>query len=223
MAESARSVVILCQGHQLADALASGLRSRDWRPQVAEVGAAPLYGERQPTLLVEDDVGRLPDAAVRTAVALAAAEHRLVIAVAGRVALADLVRVVAAGATAVNADQPYRCILAAVRETLKAGPLTWPQRERLLAALRQRAEEGERFRALTPGECAVMAGLAAGHSAESLAATRTVALATVRSQIAAVLRKLSVRSQAEAVALTYRSCVDQRVTEPLARFHQIYG
>ena len=52
---------------------------------------------------------------------------------------------------------------------------------------------------------------------------RPVGLSTVRSQIAAVLRKLGVSSQVAAVALTYRSCGDRRVTEPLARFHQNYG
>lgn len=223
MGELPRAVVVLSQGHQLAYALASGLQARDWVPHVTELGALSVPGERQPALLVEDDTGRLPDVAVRTAARMATAERRLVVAVAGRVAVADLTRVVAAGATAVNADQPYRSLLTAVREALSAGRPTQLQRERLLADLHLRAEEGRRFRTLTARECAVMADLASGHTAERIAARRPVALATVRSQVAAILRKLGVRSQAEAIALTYRSCADQRVAGPLARFHQIYG
>jgi DNA-binding NarL/FixJ family response regulator len=222
MAESGRAVVILSQGHQLAHALASSLRLRDWQPLVTQQDALPPPGGRQPVLLVEDNTGRLPGTAMRAA-SMAAGERRLVVAVAGSAALTELVHVVTAGATAVNADQPYRSLLAAVREALSAGVPTKPQHRRLLSDLRQRAGEGERFRTLTTRECAVLASLASGQSAEDIAMSRPVALATVRSQIVAILRKLSVRSQAQAIAITYRSCADHRVIQPLARFNYIYG
>ncbi len=57
------------------------------------------------------------------------------------------------------------------------------------------------FRALSPREQAVLAGLLAGDSAETIAHRSYVSLATVRSQIRAVLLKLGVNSQLAAVAL----------------------
>jgi DNA-binding NarL/FixJ family response regulator len=214
-------VLVLYRGHALAEALASGLRPRGWRSRVAEAGSSPDENS-QLVILGENDQGELPDAAVRVAAGLARTGHQLIV-VAGSAALADVVRVVTAGATAVNADQPFRWLLAAVHEALRAGPVTPLQHERQLADLRARAEEARRFHALTARECSVLAAIAAGLSAESIAAMRPVGLSTVRSQIAAVLRKLGVSSQVAAVALTYRSCDDRRVTEPLARFHQNYG
>jgi DNA-binding CsgD family transcriptional regulator len=222
MPDEARRVLVLYRGYALAEALASGLRPRGWAPQIAEQGRNDPDEDGQPIILGENDLGELPEPAVRTAARLARSGHWLIV-VAGSAALADLVQAVAAGATAVNADQPFRPLLAAVHEVLQAGP-AWPsQHERLLASLRVRADEARRFHALTARECAVLAAMAAGHSAESIAAMRPAGLSTVRSQIAAVLRKLGVRSQVAAIALTYRSCSDRRVTEPLARFHQNYG
>jgi DNA-binding CsgD family transcriptional regulator len=50
----------------------------------------------------------------------------------------------------------------------------------------------------------VLAGLAQGQRAESLAAAAVVSEATVRSQIRSVLAKLGVNSQLEAVALVWK-------------------
>jgi len=222
MPDVGRPVLVLYQGDALPEALASGLRPRGWVPQVAEAAGNNPDENGRPVILGENDLGELPDSAVGIAAHLARNGHRLIV-VAGSAALADVVRAVAAGATAVNADQPFRRLLAAVHEVLQSGPARPLQHERLLAHLRARAEEARRFNALTARECAVLAAMAAGHSAESIAAMRPVGLSTVRSQIAAVLRKLGVGSQVAAVALTYRSCGDRRVTEPLARFHQNYG
>jgi DNA-binding NarL/FixJ family response regulator len=60
------------------------------------------------------------------------------------------------------------------------------------------------FKALTPREAAVLDALAQGHRAEAIAAAAVVSVATVRSQIRAVLAKLCVTSQLEAVALAWR-------------------
>jgi DNA-binding NarL/FixJ family response regulator len=217
-----RPVVVVCRGHSLAEALAAGLRLQGWLPQLAEPGARSPAGS-QPVLLVQDDWGGLPRAAVAEATRAAGLIPRAVVAVAGPSAIAELARVVAAGATAVNADQPWRRLLASVQEAISAGPATPAQRARQLADLRLRMEEARRFHALTARECAVLAEIAVGRSAEVIAASRPVGLATVRSQIAAVLRKLDVRSQPAAIALTCRSCADSRIVEPLARFHQNYG
>lgn len=75
----------------------------------------------------------------------------------------------------------------------------------LLAETRaQRRAEDARlapFRSLTPREQAVLTRLMAGESAETIASRSYVSLATVRSQIRAVLLKLGVNSQLAAVAL----------------------
>jgi DNA-binding NarL/FixJ family response regulator len=79
------------------------------------------------------------------------------------------------------------------------------QRQELLAELRaRRSADRERlrpFEALTAREQSVLEGLMAGDSAETIAARSYVSLATVRSQIQSVLRKLGVNSQLAAVAL----------------------
>lgn len=81
-------------------------------------------------------------------------------------------------------------------------------REALLDELR--IERASRVRALSPferltlREREVLAALVDGLSAEEIAETQFVALTTVRSQIRAVLQKLSVRSQLAAVAAANR-------------------
>lgn len=222
MASQAQPLVILGTAHALAGALAAGLAGQDWRPVVAGYGDLAVVRGTAPVVVTEDAAGALPGMVTATA-ARAAAGRRRVVVVASPAALPGVLTIVAAGGIVVNANQPYQRLLLTVRRALRAAPATVEQRERLLADLSRRADEAGRFAALTARECAVLADLAAGHSAEAIAASRPVALATVRSQIAAVLRKLGVRSQSAAVALTYRSCADRRVTDRLARFHQNYG
>ena len=78
-------------------------------------------------------------------------------------------------------------------------------RQDLLAALNtRRAETSARlgpFATLTRREQEVLAHLLGGHSAEAIASSCFVAVATVRAQIRAILRKLGVCSQLQAVAL----------------------
>lgn len=219
-----RPLSILYRGQALAEALAAGLSARGWLPEIAgELPAGENGGA--PVLLVENDFGDLPDTAL--AMATRIASRQPVVAVAGPAALAALVRAVTAGATAINADQPYRRLLTFVDAALASAPPAAPtiamaQRERMLTDLRQRAEEARRFRELTEGECAVLASMAAGLSAESIASARSVGLSTVRSQIAAILRKLGVQSQTAAVSLTYKSCADNRIIDPLTSFNRNY-
>jgi DNA-binding NarL/FixJ family response regulator len=83
--------------------------------------------------------------------------------------------------------------------------LTLSEREDLLRELHtaRRADQDRAapFLRLSPREQAVLTRLAAGDSAETIAAHSYVSLATVRSQIRAVLAKLGVSSQLAAVAL----------------------
>ena len=105
---------------------------------------------------------------------------------------------------------PFDQVLDAVREAVELGSLTTPaQRDALLDELRrQRLEDRKRrepFERLTPREQSVLAGLVEGKSAEMIAHESFVSLATVRSQIRAILQKLQVGSQLEAVAVARRN------------------
>ena len=88
-------------------------------------------------------------------------------------------------------------------------PVPLPSRQALLDDLREhRLQEARRrapFEALSPREQAVLAGLLDGLAAEQIAETNYVSLATVRSQIQSILRKLGVNSQLAAVALARRA------------------
>jgi len=66
---------------------------------------------------------------------------------------------------------------------------------------RANADRNEVLMALTPSELSTLQGLMAGHSVAEMALTRTVAVSTVRSHVRAILRKLGVHSQLEAVAI----------------------
>ncbi len=63
----------------------------------------------------------------------------------------------------------------------------------------------ERLERLTPREMEVLRALANGHSVTEIAEAGGVNVATVRSQVKAVLRKLEVRSQLAAVAVLQRA------------------
>jgi DNA-binding NarL/FixJ family response regulator len=112
-----------------------------------------------------------------------------------------------AGAVGVlGKDKPFERLVQAVHDITEMREVMSPgERTDLLAAMRRDRTEEERrwkaFRRLTPREQAVLAGLMAGKSAETMAADWVVSLATVRSQIRSVLTKLGVNSQLGAVAM----------------------
>jgi DNA-binding NarL/FixJ family response regulator len=117
---------------------------------------------------------------------------------------------VEAGATAVlSKSAEFDTLLAAVVDTAahqRVQSLT--ERAEMLDRLR-RARNDERarlapFRRLTPREAAVLAELMRGRSAAEIAEVFVVSLATVRSQIRAILQKLDVSSQLAAVAIAHR-------------------
>ncbi|SEO41319.1 DNA-binding response regulator, NarL/FixJ family, contains REC and HTH domains [Trujillonella endophytica] len=95
------------------------------------------------------------------------------------------------------------------------------RRQDLLAAARRaRADEDARlapFRSLTPREDEVLRCMAEGLPAATIASTAHVSEATVRTQIRAVLSKLQVSSQLQAVALARQAgWLDRRSDLPVS-------
>ncbi|MER5265301.1 LuxR C-terminal-related transcriptional regulator [Actinosynnema sp. NPDC002837] len=203
---------MLGKGHALAEALASGLRLLGWRPRLAEPPGPP---NPRRVVLVEDESGRLPTAEGRWA--------GVVVAVGDIRAVEDLIGHVARGARAVDAALPYECLLKALHDALRAASPTAAERDLALAGLRARLDEARRISTLTEREAGVLAGIAAGYRAEDIARDLSVSVATVRSQIAAVLRKLDVRSQTAAAATAHRCGPDFDPRHPWRRFHQNCG
>jgi DNA-binding NarL/FixJ family response regulator len=116
-----------------------------------------------------------------------------------------------AGAVGIIAKSlPFDEVLEAVKETVELGSLTTKaQRDAMLHELRQQRLEDQRrlepFEKLTTREREVLAALVDGKSAETIATKSFVSVATVRSQIRAILLKLDVSSQLEAVAIARRN------------------
>ncbi|MEM9566220.1 MAG: response regulator transcription factor [Actinomycetota bacterium] len=142
-------------------------------------------------------IGPLVDRAVPVAVLTGETDRRL------------LARTVGLGASAVlGKSEPLSDIVDTILR-LAAGEAV---QTRLLAefrAERQRldAEDGQRlapFAGLSPREQQVLAGLMQGQAPALLAEQNFVSVATVRTQIKSLLRKLGVGSQLEAVALANR-------------------
>lgn len=104
----------------------------------------------------------------------------------------------------------FESLLMAIREAIESdAAMSEVERQEWLAELRRyRAEDDRRrkpFDSLTRREQEVLARLCQGHSASEIADESYVALSTVRSQVRAVLMKLGVSSQLEAVAAAHRS------------------
>ncbi|WP_242623174.1 response regulator transcription factor [Pseudonocardia sediminis] len=115
----------------------------------------------------------------------------------------------AGGFVWVSKNAPFAVLLTAIREA-RAGRSAMPpgQREHLIELFRRHEAERAEIRAklgrLTPREREVLGELAAGKRAQAIANQFVVSLPTVRTQVRAVLGKLEVGSQLEAVALYRR-------------------
>ena len=101
---------------------------------------------------------------------------------------------------------PFPTLLAAIRAAGDGRSVMPPgKREQLIGMYRSQDDElrelRARFGSLTQREREVLAMLAEGNRAQAIAEHFVVSLATVRTQIRAVLSKLGVTSQLEAVAL----------------------
>ena len=129
-----------------------------------------------------------------------------------------------AGATAiVSKSRPFSDVVGALKAAAIGAPAPDPvEQDSLRRELRQfREAYAERlapFGRLSRRERDVLTSLVEGRSAEAIAATSYVSLATVRSQIQAVLRKLDVNSQLEAVAAATRCGWSGHEPKPMVRY-----
>jgi len=140
---------------------------------------------------------------------LSASGHRVVMitGVTDRIRLSESIEAGAVGIISKAAS--FESLLMAIRDAVVSDTLMSEiERQNWLAELRRyRAEDEMRrkpFERLTQREQEVLARLCDGHSANQIADESYVALSTVRSQIRAVLMKLGVGSQLEAVAAARR-------------------
>ncbi|TCK20966.1 LuxR C-terminal-related transcriptional regulator [Pseudonocardia endophytica] len=208
--------ILIVDDHELVgSSLAQSLRHEGedarFQPVRSAAGVLETAGRTERGLIVLDlDLGRDPEGnridGVRLVEPLVRAGWRVVVlsgsSDAGRIGSA----LAAGGFVWVPKNAPFPTLLAAIREA-RQGRSVMPagRREELIEMHRRR--EGERrdlvtkLDKLTQREKEVLALLAAGKRAQAVADHFVVSLATVRTQIRAVLTKLEVGSQLEAVAL----------------------
>jgi two-component system, NarL family, nitrate/nitrite response regulator NarL len=213
---SSRRVRVLIVDDQrlLADSLSVALRLEGLEPVVALVSErrelVELVESDPPALVLLDlDLGgALGDGAELVAPCVAAGASVLVLT-----GTTDQLWIAAAleqGACAavdkgVPFDELFDTVLAAARGETVLHPA---ERDRLLVRLRSHRAVRRRdlapFETLTPREQQVLRALSVGLTVPRIAERWVVSEATVRSQVHAVLRKLDVRSQLEAVAAAMR-------------------
>ncbi|WP_224392984.1 response regulator transcription factor [Pseudonocardia sp. ICBG1293] len=210
------SPILIVDDHELVgSALALNLRAEGEDATFLPVrsAAAVLEHARRgpPGLIVLDlDLGRDAEGnridGVRLVGPLREAGWRVVVlsgsSDAGRVGAA----LDAGGFVFVPKNAPFPALLSAIREAHAGRSIMPPgRREQFIRLHRDREHERrdlhEKLGRLTQREREVLALLAGGKRAQSVADHFVVSLATVRTQIRAVLTKLEVGSQLEAVAL----------------------
>jgi two-component system nitrate/nitrite response regulator NarL len=215
-----RPGVLLVEDHQLlAQSLSLALQAEGFRVDIAElfdvgsdvdsVAAAARRLAPQIVLLdldLGESIGDGRD--LIRALCDGGAQVLVVSGSSDRSRLADCLELGAAGV--LSKTMPYERLVQAVID-LAAGQVVMTESERcdLLAQARlSRRAEGQRaapFEELTARERQVLAAMMEGKSCESIAEGWFVSLATVRTQIRAVLTKLEVGSQLAAVSLAFRA------------------
>lgn len=207
------TTVLVVEDHVLlAHSLVIALNAEGCRAGVAELVDTvtllqQVQTERPGIILLDLDLGTLGDglALVQPLTELGAR----VLVVSGTTDGLRFAEAVERGAVGfVSKRVPFEHLLSVVLEVAAHRPvLSDAQRNELISELRTARASRKRdlapFEALTPKERAVLAALARGQRAETIAAAAVVSLATVRSQIRGVLAKLGVSSQLEAVALAW--------------------
>jgi two-component system nitrate/nitrite response regulator NarL len=133
-----------------------------------------------------------------------------VLVVSGSTDVEQVCRALEAGAVGViGKDSPFERLLGSALAVARGEQvLTCDERRALLDRARRLRSDREHalapFERLSTREAEVLRDLAAGHSVGHIATTSFVSEATVRSQVRAILTKLGVSSQLEAVAAAHR-------------------
>src|SRR5450631_3746919 len=206
--------VLIVEDHALlAQSLVIALNAEGCRARVADLidpatVLQQVRSERPGVVLLDLDLGALGDG-VRLVQPLTELGARVLV-VSGTTDRLRLAETVEKGAVGfLSKTVPFEQLLSTVLDVVAQRPvLSIARRDELIAQLRAaraaRSQDLAPFRTLTPRERAVLAGLAQGQRAETLAAAAVLSEATVRSQIRGVLAKLGVNSQLEAVALAWK-------------------
>jgi DNA-binding NarL/FixJ family response regulator len=206
-----RPRVLIVDDHRLlADSLCLALRFEGLDPEVAQVTDRTDLVERvraEPPALVLLDLdlgGALGDGADLVAAFVASGARVLVLS--GTTSQMWIAAALEQGASAaIDKRIPFEELLRLVLSAARGGTLLAPaERERLLDQLRSHRVTRLRalapFQSLSPREQQVLRALSVGLTVPRIAESWVVSEATVRSQVHAVLRKLAVKSQLEAVA-----------------------
>jgi DNA-binding NarL/FixJ family response regulator len=211
-----RTTVLVVDDHDLvAMSLTLYLRSEGLQAQRHAVhgrdGILTAVATLTPGVILLDlDLGHAPDGTVIDGATLVEPLSRLRWRVIVLSATADEPRIgqaLAAGAVSVvpkTAGLPV--LLTAVRRATQGVEVMRPEHrqfliERYHSQRAQALEVEERLRKLSERESAVLAQLARGRRAQQISEDFGVSIATTRTQIRAVLQKLEVNSQLEAVVL----------------------
>lgn len=198
-------------GSSLAQRLSAEGERAHYRPAPSAPSVLETAGGFEPGLLVLDlDLGRDESGARIDGVELIAPLRETgwrVLVLSGSANATRVGSALAAGGFVwVSKNAPFADLLIAIREA-RAGRSVIPadQRERLIELHRQFEREQHhvtvKLSRLTPREREVLAQLADGRRAQAIARQFVVSVPTVRTQVRAVLSKLEVGSQLEAVAL----------------------
>lgn len=185
-----------------------------------EPGAGPAV--RRPVVIVvlEDDDGGLVNGWPANATAS-------VVIGSGR-SLGRLIVVARAGATVLNQDMPFLCLVHLLETALhdlldhRASRNDDRRAMQVVTQLTRIRAEQAALAALTPREREVLIRLASGRVAEQIAADSNRAVSTVRSQIKSGLRKLGLTSQVAAIGLVNRAHPERCVCGN-QRFPQFWG
>lgn len=213
LAESSTTVAVVDDHYLFGNVLAAALSARGTevlQPRLTTIeelrdrllDAAPVVA------LLDRDLG--PVGSGEDLISPLAAAGTAVIVVSGSLDETTAGRCLAYGAAAcLSKTEPFETVLGAVLAAAAGEPvLTSAERERLVAAWRRSqaddADAAAPFARLSPREASVLGQLMDGRPVRSIADEACVSEGTVRTQVRAILQKLDVNSQLEAVALATR-------------------
>ncbi|NNU27569.1 LuxR C-terminal-related transcriptional regulator [Isoptericola sediminis] len=198
------------EGATLGHALAAALASRGWTVMMRRTeGVLPDLGGQDVVVLVEDDHGnwtcRRPLAVGRSWICIGSVRS-----------LPGLLAMQRRGAVVLNQSAPMLTLVCHVETAVtRAAPA-----DLAVAALtlRRRLAERDGLNLLTSTEDAILRAMLAGASAAQIGLHRHASVNTVRTHIKAVLAKLGVRSQLEAVAVAHRAGCMEWLFDAMVKF-----